>query len=271
MGSQPKQQMSSYSTYIDDYIQISEDIIRHLECQLSRLQSHYKLCKLVKTASTSISTLGLLLTISALVLAPITGGSLIVVATGVGTMLTLSGVVANIVTDIFDYSVSKLYETKATRTFGERQQAERKLRAYQTRFKVASQDFGLSFEQGKQVIVSNAKTVALNINVAYEVGRCATLASSMSSFSLRTGGKVWKSMKEMSTNLSSLFTMLGVDVGPKTSLALVRHGVIVSNSVFVVLDVYYLARSWTNPQHTPAMHTILAFIRHIETDLGFFK
>ena len=269
--------MADLLPHLESFIDTTEEIVQLLKEKLTEIERHHKKCNVVKTVGTSVTTVGSILTIGSLLLAPITGGASIVAATGFGAALALGGAATNITTDVVDFFASKSFQSDVQNICNRRNQAGSLLQQHLTQIREIANELHLlgrdeeeSFYlalsgYNKKAVLSNAKNIAQKINDSYKMGRNLSMARNLRSFGLRNGGKVWQSMRGMSNKLTWVFGQLGFNIGKKTAMSVVRNGTIVLTSVFVIWDIYSLIDSWKTKH--PTTQAVLEYIQSIENGL----
>ncbi|CAF3975790.1 unnamed protein product, partial [Rotaria sordida] len=92
----------SFLATLNEFIQITKEIIKKLNEELDWINDHHTRCNAAKTVGTTSTVVGATVLGGALVLAPFTGGASIVAATGYGALACTAGAAINITTDLTD-------------------------------------------------------------------------------------------------------------------------------------------------------------------------
>lgn len=87
---------------LEEFIEMTNQILSQLKEELTLMENHHKRCVAAKTGGTVVSVLGASLIAVSILAAPFTGGTSVIVATGVGTVMSTGGGVINLSADIVD-------------------------------------------------------------------------------------------------------------------------------------------------------------------------
>ena len=251
---------------IHDFILETEVAIRIFELKKVEIENHHKNCNISRTIGTSISTAGAGLIVGALVLAPFTGGTSIVAATGMGTLLGIGGATVSVGTEVYDFFASKNFTEQITEIFEKRNKIGEKLAKF---FKEIETISSRLLEEGMDEDEAAATSTffvlkrgmnSVNFFRFHNLGSFAKATSGIN-FSIRAGGQFWRSMRLQSQYIRKILNNLGINVGRKAAMNAIRTGTVVLSAVFVYFDVKSLIDSWTKK------HPNLAQIEEVEESI----
>ena len=243
---------------INNYEKTSEQVLCLLRDLVKDINSFHDLNNGIKTAGTAVSVGGGLLTIGAIVLAPFTGGTSIVAATGIGASLGLGGALTNIGADVVDLIKTKKYQKTIQDLFEKRQTVCKNLSKFMNKFQAQiDEEFKKTnneeeaFKNVLEKFKANSGSYTKTLNSAKNSLNPLRAARNSSSFALRSGGQVWKGMRLMSQNMKSAFSKLGLNIGKRTAFNVVKGATVVLSATFIVWDIISLNDS-LNSKHQAA-------------------
>ncbi|UJR18531.1 hypothetical protein I4U23_005437 [Adineta vaga] len=241
---------NSYLATLNEFIQITQNIIEKLEEEVRWINRHQKRCNGAKTLGTVTSLLGTGFIIGALALAPITGGISIVAATGYGAVVCGAGAVVNLATDITDMATQNIEKSQVEKICARRNNVANRLGQYFAEIdRVANELRALHIKEDHAYLLSlwNAIKTGNNMRASAEdilqLSRCAQVANGASNMYLRTGGYFWKGMRMQSQGLMKALAFFGFNVSKKAAMTVIRTGTIVLNGAFAIYDIYSLIQS----------------------------
>lgn len=110
-----------------NFIQQSNVVIFSLERKIKEIAKHHEKSNFFRTIATSTSCLGAGLIVSSLLLAPFTGGTSVIAATGIGFAISLGGGAISLTTEIVDVFASKSFEKEYKTIVDKRSDSANKL------------------------------------------------------------------------------------------------------------------------------------------------
>ncbi|CAF0927775.1 unnamed protein product [Brachionus calyciflorus] len=243
--------------YLQEFIEETKVAIKVFEIKKTEIEQHHNKCNISRTIGTSVSTAGAGLLIGALVLAPFTGGTSIVAATGLGTALGIGGAAVSIGTEAVDFFASKTFTEQMIEIFEKRNKTGEKLNEY---FQDIEKVCEILIKDGmnEDEAAANAAYLVLKRGInganALRFHNLNSLIYASSGFNLatRAGGQFWRSMRLQSLGIRKILSNLGVNVSRKAAMKLVRTGTVILSSIFVYFDVKSLIESWQSKHPTIA-------------------
>ena len=259
-----------FSEVVDDFVETTQLIIKELEKELQSSKEHSERCKIVKGASTVTSIIGGGIFIGGLFLAPFTGGTSVIAATGIGSAIGIGGAVGNIGTDIFDMCFTKYVSGQIEKLTNKRNAVSTEftehLKRIQDEALILKEEEGITEEEAFVFsIFRQSIKFRANFTTFAKMGRF----KNFSTFFRSSGNEIWKGMRILSQNLIKGLSNLGINISKKTAMSIVRNGNIVFNSLFLVLDFKYLLKD-IKELH-PLEKAIRDLIKSLEKELENVK
>jgi hypothetical protein len=258
---------------LDEYIETAEDCLKLLRELVDDIKAHHVRCNVVKTAGTTASVAGSLLTAGCIIAAPFTGGGSIVALTGVGMATAMAGAVTNVGTDVVDMIWTKKYHNELLEIDRRRERVAKRFSDYLDQIEAeAARIFKNNgneeeaLKEALQLLVASGKIGWKGKQVA---GIAANMGRTTSTTLLRNGGKVWKGMRVNSNLLTSAFRKLGLDVSKRAAFNVVKGATVALSAVFIIWDLKSLADSLNNDH--PAVEPVEAQIEQIREQLENLK
>lgn len=257
---------------LNKFIQVTEDIIGKLREELDWIEGHHKRCIAAKAVGTTTSVVGSAVLIGSLLLAPITGGASIVVATGYGAMTAVAGAGINLVTDLTDMITQRIEKGQIEDICARRNQIANDLKEYfEEMERVAGKLRELNVDEERAYIlslgniISKGNMIKTSAEDIIKLSRCAQVASGTSNMLLRNGGYFWKGMRLQSEGLMKALAFFGFNVSKTGAMAVIRSGTIVLNGAFAIYDVYSLIQTIKN--NHPTADAISEMIKQMNEEL----
>lgn len=256
---------------LEEFIKETQRVINIFETKKTEIVNHQKNCNIARTVGTIVSTAGGGLLIGALLLAPFTGGTSIVAATGLGTALGIGGAAVNIGTEVVDFFSSKEFTKQITEAFESRNKIGEKLANY---FKEIEDIFSLLIDRNmtEEEAAANATFMVFkrgmtgaNFFRLHNLGSLCN-AGTAYTFAFRTGGQFWRSMRLQSLAIRKVLSNLGIKVSRKVAMKFFRSGTVVLSTVFVYFDVKSLIDNWTEKH--PNLEQIEELIENLKNQLN---
>jgi hypothetical protein len=258
---------------LSEYIATAEDSLKLLRELVDDIEAHHVRCNVVKTAGTTASVAGTVLTMGCVLAAPFTGGASIVGLTGVGMAAATVGAVTNLGTDVVDMIWTKKYHNELLAIDRRRERVAKRFFDYLDQIEAeAARIFKengneeVSLKEALELLITSGK-IGWQGNKVTEIA--ANMGRTTSATLLRNGGKVWKGMRLQSNLLTSALKKMGLDVSKRAAFNAVKGATVVCGAVFIIWDLKSLTDSLNN--NHPAAEAVEAQIRQIEYQLKNLK
>ncbi|CAF2853351.1 unnamed protein product [Rotaria sp. Silwood2] len=263
----------SFLATLDEFIEITNQIIEKLKTELDWINSHRTRCNVAKTVGTAASVGGGAVVVGSLILAPFTGGASIVAATGYGFLASTAGAAVNLTTDITDMITTHIKNNQIESICGRRNDVAGRLKKHFDELeRVAIELKRLNVEETEAYALSlknlvlNGNSIRTSAASILKLSRCAQMASGTSNMLLRGGGTFWKGMRLQSETLLKVLGYFGFNVGKTGAMAVVRSGTAILSGVFAIYDVYSLINGITN--NHPTAEAIAEMIKQMDEELN---
>ncbi|CAF1035664.1 unnamed protein product [Brachionus calyciflorus] len=242
---------------LQEFITETKEAIKAFEIKKAEIEQHHNKCNITRTIGTSVSTAGAGLVIGSLVLAPFTGGTSIVAATGLGTALGIGGAAVSIGTEAVDFFASKTLTEQISEIFDKRNKTGEKLNEYFQEIEKISEFLmkdGMNEDEAAAsatFLVFKRGINGMNILRFHDLN---SLFKATSGFNLAfgAGSQFWRSLANQSLTIRAILGKLGVNLSRKAAKNLVKNGTIILSSILVYFDIKSLIESWRSKHPTLA-------------------
>ncbi|CAF3428418.1 unnamed protein product [Rotaria sp. Silwood2] len=257
---------------LNEFIQKTKEIIEKLNIELEWINGHHDRCRVAKTAGTTLSVTGAVVTGGALLLAPFTGnrvykkcgaikftmftefigGASLVAAAGYGAAVGLTGAGINLTTDITDIFASRIVSNGIEKICAERNQVAHRLQECLQKLEDQAKEF-MEYdvdEDTAYALAAKGYTIYSVSKGALTLTRCAQAAKDSFNLTLRNGGKFWRGLRIQSEGLMKTLAYFGVNVSKKGAMLIVRSGTMLLSGIFAIYDVRSLIKTLENNHPT---------------------
>ncbi|CAF0851780.1 unnamed protein product [Brachionus calyciflorus] len=226
--------------------------IKVFEIKKTEIEKHQNISNFTHTIGTSISIAGSGLVIGSLVLAPITGGTSIVAATGYGSVLGIGGAVVNIGVDAADFFASKTFTEQISEIFDKRNKTGEKLYEYFQEIEEVS-EFLIKDGMTENEAAASATIIVFKKGISMFQNLDSLFKNSFrSKLAFRAGGQFWRNMRLKSLEIRKILGNLGINLSRKTAMSFVRTGTIILSSFSLYFDIKSLLECWKSKHPTLA-------------------
>lgn len=263
----------------ENFIKIANNLIDRdkeikllLEYKCSEIKEYQKNLNQAKTVGTVVSTVGATATVVGVGLSFFTGGLSLVTAAGIGSALSLFGGSVSVGADVVDLFKSKSFNEQVDDICKRRAEAAREFenalkeieneKEKLLQFGLSKQEaFSFYFHYGK-----NSYSVLKKLYDAKKFGKIANASRTITNFGVRSGGKAWKGIRNLSNYTVKAFDIIGINISKKIGMQIAKTSTIVLSMGFAIWDIKSLIHSLTN-EH-PTVDNINKIIEFIDSEIS---
>ena len=240
---------------LEEYKQTTSEIINLLRDKFQGIKNYQLTLNVNKTIGSSASIVGGAITIGSLLIAPFTGGSSAFAALNIGSILGVTGGFLRIGANVYDIFASKSFQHEIKNIVEKRNEIAKKLH-----------EFFVNFQDQISELEKNGYSHETSLEIS--LGRIFNRRmKALESYS--NGGKFWKEISAFSKFFQKRLLRIGVELGKKTSMNVVKDASDMFHSVFAVWDISDLIDTWTN--NHPTENKVMELIRCFKKDLHIIR